>query len=112
FDPFKMLCALLDAGRDGLQIKQRAPAGWAGHVIGLEAAAARRLQYVVCQPQALSPPGFAAYQYRVANAVGQERADDDGGAQKGDLRLQGDGLQAQAIFEQDRVVAAQALELR
>jgi hypothetical protein len=72
FHALEMLRARLDARGDGLQIEQRPPARRAGHVIGLETAAAGRLQNIVGQPQALSAAGFAANQNRVANAVGQQ----------------------------------------
>ena len=81
FHAFEMLRARFDARGDGLQIEQRAPADWAGDVIGLETAATRRLQNIVGQPQDWPAAGFAANQNRVANAVGQERADDDRRAQ-------------------------------
>ena len=83
----------------------------AGDVIGLERAAARRLQDVVGQPQRLSGAGFAADQDRVADAVRQQRADDHRGAEQGDLRLQRRRLEAQAILQQDRIVPAQSLQL-
>ena len=108
---FQMRGALLDARGHGLQIEQRPAAGRAGHVIGLEAAAAGRLQNVVGQTQALARARFAANQDRVANAVRQQRADDDGGPQQGNVRLQRRGFKPEAILEQNGIVAAQRLEL-
>ena len=64
-----MLGAILDARRDSLQIKKRPAAGWAGHVIGLETAASRRLQNVVSQAQTLSRARFTPNEYRVADAA-------------------------------------------
>ena len=104
-----MLGAGLDAAGDGLQVEEGATAGGAGHVIGLERAAARGLQDVVSQPQGLARARFAADQDGVADAVGQQRADDGRGAEQGDLRLQRRGFEAQAILQQDGIGPAQPL---
>src|SRR5439155_15655433 len=87
-DAFEMLRAVFDARRDGLEIEQSAAARRTGDVIGLERTTARRLQNVVRQPQRLARARLAAHQNRVANAVGEQRADDDGGAEQSDLRFE------------------------
>ncbi len=64
-----------DARGDGLQIEQRAAATRARDVIGLERAAAGRLQNVVGEPQRLPAARFAADENGVADAVREQRAD-------------------------------------
>ena len=113
FTPLRCSVRALMRRGDGLQVEQRAAADWAGDVIGLERAAACRLQNVVGQPQRLAGAGFAAHEDRVANAVRQQRADDDRGAEQGDLGFAAArGSKPQAILEQDWIVPAQPLQLR
>ena len=108
----EMLRARLDARGDGLQIEQRPPAARARDVIGLEAAATGGLQNIISQPQRLSAARFAANQNRIANAVRQQRADDDGRAEQGDFRFERHGFKIDAILEQNRIVAAKPLQFR
>ena len=83
----EMFRARLDARRHGLQVEQRPSARRARHVIGLERTTARCLQNVISQPQRLPAAGFATNENCVANAVRQQRTDDDRCPQQGNLRL-------------------------
>ena len=106
----EMLRAGLNSCGYGLQVEEGPPARRAGHEIGLETSAAGSLQNIILQQQALARAGFAAHQDRVADAVSQQGADDDCGAQEGNLRLQWHGFEREAVLEQDRIVAAEPLQ--
>ena len=66
--PFKCSVRCLDAGGDGLQIEQRAAAGRAGHIIGLEGRGSRR-PAECCRPAAGSGPRPASPRTRMASPM-------------------------------------------
>ena len=109
---FEVLGAGLDARGDGLEVEERAPAARAGHVVGLEAAATGGLEDVVGEAQAHAGTTLATHENGVTNAIGEEGADVHGGAEEGDFRFEDGRPETQAVLQQDRIAAAEAVELR
>ena len=83
FDALEVDGGRLDARGGGLQIEERAAAGGAGDVIGLEDAGAGRLEDVVGEAQRLAGRGFALDEDGVADAVAEQRADVGRGVEQG-----------------------------
>src|SRR5213082_1040687 len=81
----EMLRPLFDARGDGLEIEQRPAARWTGNVIGFETATTRGLQNVIRQPKRLTRTRLTSNQNRVADAVREQRADDNRGAEQSEL---------------------------
>ena len=107
---FKVLSAGLDEGGDFLQIKQCSTTARAGDEVGLERATTGGLQNIVGQAQRLAGATLAANQNGVPNAVAQQRADHDGGAEQGDVRLERCVAEAEAVLQQNGIRAAKCLD--
>lgn len=87
----------------GLEIEERAPAGWAGDVVRFENAGAGGLENIIGQTEGLAGRGLATDEDRIANAIAEKGTDVLGSGKQCLEEIRFTGRWIERVLEQDGV---------